>query len=81
MRGLTNRQLEVLQFIEGYIARVGWPPSLRDIKRHFGFVSNMAPVDHLRALEAKGFVAVEPKTARGIRVLKSTEQGHPVANV
>jgi SOS-response transcriptional repressor LexA len=47
---LTNRQAEVLDFIE----RSSIPPTLREIGAELGIKSTNGVNDHLRALERKG---------------------------
>jgi repressor LexA len=61
MKGITDRQKEVAEFISLFIAENGYSPSVRDIADHFGF-SVKAAHDHLRALEKKEII----RTARGI---------------
>ncbi len=56
MEDLTNRQRQVLAFMEDAIARLGVMPSTREIQEHFGFASQTAAVNHLRALEKKGVI-------------------------
>ena len=55
MSGFTNRQREILQFIEKGVQRDHRVPSTRDIAREFG-ISQSAAVKHLRALEKKGAI-------------------------
>ena len=51
---LTQRQKEVLDFVRKERSRKGKVPSTREIQRHFGFASQTAAVNHLKALERKG---------------------------
>ena len=51
---LTRRQGEVLDFVRKERSRKGKVPSTREIQRHFGFASQTAAVNHLKALERKG---------------------------
>tara|TARA_B100000963_G_scaffold59469_1_gene47495 strand:- start:599 stop:1207 length:609 start_codon:yes stop_codon:yes gene_type:complete len=51
---LTKRQKEVLDFVRKERSREGKMPSTREIQRHFGFASQTAAVNHLKALERKG---------------------------
>lgn len=69
---LTNRQAEVLAFIRNFIADEGYPPTLRDIGRHFGITVN-AIICHLRALERKGHITRKAGMSRAIRVLHICE--------
>ncbi|HAT59407.1 MAG TPA: repressor LexA, partial [Opitutae bacterium] len=49
-----KRQKEVLDFVRKERSREGKMPSTREIQRHFGFASQTAAVNHLKALERKG---------------------------
>lgn len=51
---LTRRQREVLDFVRKERSLKGKVPSTREIQRHFGFASQTAAVNHLKALERKG---------------------------
>jgi len=65
---MTARQREVLEFIESRQAADGVMPSTREIQQHFGFASQTAALNHLRALERKGAIVRRPRTARGVAV-------------
>lgn len=72
MRPLTDRQTSVLRVIVGHVIMHGFPPTTREIQRHFGWASAPAARDHLRSIERKGYVVLSPGVARGIRL---TERG------
>ncbi len=57
---LTQRQREVLEFVRKWRSRKGKMPSTREIQRHFGFASQTAAVNHLKALGRKGFIRRMP---------------------
>ena len=61
---LTQRQQEVLSFIEKQQREKGLPPTTREIQAHFGFHSQTAAMNHLRALEKKGAIEKSPGKAR-----------------
>src|SRR5688572_7660611 len=75
MEPLTSRQQEILDFIADAIAD-GYPPTLAEIARHFGFSSPNAAVDHLKALARKGAIELIEGASRGIRL--TAEQGLPL---
>jgi repressor LexA len=56
MNDLTDRQKQVLDFMEHSIAENGYAPSVRDIADHLGVESPSTAHAHLIALEAKGAV-------------------------
>ena len=64
MAELTARQQEVLDFIRRQQQQTGFPPSSREIQAHFGFHSQTAAMNHLRALERKGVINRTPGKAR-----------------
>ncbi len=55
MKGLTDRQQEVLVFIQGFITAKGCSPSYRDVAAQFEF-SVRAAWDHCAALYRKGYL-------------------------
>jgi repressor LexA len=91
MAELTARQQEVLDFIRQQQQETGFPPSSREIQAYFGFHSQTAAMNHLRALERKGVIrrtagkarsAVDPNTRilpgfRPIPVLGQIPAGIP----
>ena len=62
----TQKQRAVLEFLRETVRRVGCPPTLQEIKAHFGFRSVTSASDNLEALEKKGLIRRE-SGARGIR--------------
>lgn len=69
MKGLTDRQEEVLKFISHYLADHEYPPSYQEIADHFGIASKHGVVRHLEALEKKGCIKRDGTTARGMRII------------
>lgn len=74
---LTERQTKVLQFIAGYIADHGYPPTQREIMRRFKMKSTRGVARHLEALEKKGHLTRSPGEARALEV-HGLSQGIPV---
>lgn len=74
---LTTRQTAILDFLRRYLAAEGMPPTLQEIGAAFGIEHVNAVVKHLRALEAKGRIALLPNRARGIRLLDRDEPREP----
>lgn len=63
----TKRQLEVLNFLRKFVRDNGFPPTLHELCREFGFSSTNAATNVLRALERKGQIRRSFKGAsRGI---------------
>ncbi len=76
MRGITDRQKEVLTYISTYTEENSYPPTVRDISEHFG-ISLRAVQDHILALQKKGFLSQSQKKARSIRVLSDCRDKEP----
>src|SRR5688572_12415769 len=64
---LTDRQKEVLGFIEDRIREWGYPPTIREIGEHFGIKSTNGVVDHLKALKKKGFLEQQDMKSRTLK--------------
>lgn len=72
--GLTSRQQEVLDFIAEARGRSGVPPSTREIQEHFGFASQTAAMNHLRALERKGVLQRQSGKARALMIASEAKR-------
>src|SRR5260370_35391714 len=66
METLNERQRAVLNYIRQHQRETGFPPTSREIQRHFQFHSQTAAMNHLRALERKGVISRSPHKARGL---------------
>ena len=53
---LTERQQDILSFIQTEQREKGITPSTREIQKHFGFASQTSVMQYLDALERKGFL-------------------------
>ena len=81
MKALTQRQHQVLEFIQTSRQRLGFSPSHRDIARHFGFKSVRAATDHICALVRKGALAHHPRQARSLHATANQEPHRSTAEV
>lgn len=68
MPKLTKRQSEILQFIQDQMDLEGEAPTVREIAEQFGIRSTNAVADHLKALERKGVIERDARSARGIHL-------------
>ncbi len=75
MERLTRAQQRVLNYIRQFLTERGYPPTVREIARAFGFNSPMAAKAHLDALERKGYIRRSPARARGIELITSPAGG------
>ena len=71
MSALTQKQIEVLKFIISFTKEKGYPPSIREIGTAFQ-IAPPSVLDHLRALEKKGFIRRLPFKPRCLEVLKQS---------
>lgn len=67
---LTDRQKEILDFIQKFISDNGFPPTLREIASSFGLASTFGVKRHLDALKKKGYLKVESFASRAITLNK-----------
>lgn len=72
MTYLTERQRDVLQFIEDRIDQDGVAPTLQEIADAFGFRSTASAQKHVAHLERKGFLERRKHQKRGL-VLASSD--------
>ena len=78
MKGLTDRQQEILDLIKSNLEENGLPPTRADIARTLGFKSPNAAEQHLRAVEKKGFISILAGASRGIILNTEEDLGIPV---
>jgi repressor LexA len=69
MKELTERQKQILDFIQHRQDFEKLTPTLREIASHFRFSSPNAALAHVQALRAKGFVKNLPGRARSLQVV------------
>jgi repressor LexA len=69
--GLTEKQKKILSFIKSFISENGFPPTLREIGRHFNITSTFGVKRHLDALKKKGYLNISSNFSRGISLNKS----------
>jgi repressor LexA len=69
---LTDRQEEILTFIKQFTLESGYPPTLREIGKHFQISSTFGVKRHLEALVKKGFINIESNASRGISFIKKS---------
>jgi repressor LexA len=71
---LTERQQQLLQYIEQEVSTTGVPPSIRQIGAALGISSTNGVRAHLKALENKGYIHRNLRTSRGISMLDRIKQ-------
>jgi repressor LexA len=77
-RGLTERQRQVLDFVDAEVRRRGYPPSVREIGEAVGLSSPSTVHAHLAALQDKGYLRRDPSKPRAIEVALEPSTGAAV---
>ena len=80
MKPLTERQLEVLLFVQLSQRIHGVSPSVREVAEHLGIRSTNAANEHLQALATKGYIEQgKHGAARSLRgLVKVDATGKPI---
>jgi repressor LexA len=71
MKGLTQKQFQVLHFIQHYIQTNHYSPSFREIMVHFGFSCVGSVTKHIEALKRKGLITNEKKCSRSLSLTET----------
>ena len=69
VKDLTKRQREIFDFISRYLAKHGYPPTVREIGKAVGLHSSSTVHAHLAKLESLGVLKRDPTKPRAIEVL------------
>lgn len=77
VEGLTERQLQTLQYIAEAVAERGYPPSVREICDAMGLASSSTVHSHLQALQRKGYIKIDATKPRAIELLYDADTGLP----
>lgn len=78
---LTERQNEILCFIQESIEDNGYPPTYREIGQKFDIASTFGVKRHVDALIKKGYLNNESKTSRTLSLAKNGElKNHTISN-
>jgi len=70
---LTSRQSNVLACIRAFIERNGKAPTLEEIGADLGIGQASSVLKHVRSLEAKGRLTIEPNRPRGIQLVSESD--------
>jgi len=81
MRKPTQKQRDVLDFIRNAVDSGHPPPSVREMRDHFGLRSTRAVCDRLDALEKKRLILRETGKARSIRLAGASSGRQTSADV
>ena len=75
---LTERQREILDFIEAQMRERGYPPSVREIGEAVGLTSPSTVHSHLATLQRYGFLHRDPTKPRALEVRYDPTSGAAV---
>jgi repressor LexA len=67
-KGLTDKQEQILRYMQDYVNDNGYPPSIREIGQQFGIGSLRGVTVHLDALKRKGYIE-RSNTPRSIKIV------------
>ena len=79
MKYLTERQRDILQFIEEYKREKGVAPTHREICDRFGFSSYGTVYKHLSLLEKKGLIRRDWNQKRGVELVEQPAAPPPAS--
>ena len=72
---LTDRQRQILDFIEAETTERGYPPSVREIGQAVGLTSPSTVHSHLATLQRRGYLHRDPTKPRAIEVRYDPNSG------
>ena len=72
---LTERQQQILRYIERTVGERGYPPSVREIGEAVGLASPSTVHSHLHTLQRLGYLRRDPTKPRAIEVTADTASG------
>jgi len=78
MTDLTERQRQVLEFIDAEVRDRGYPPSVREIGEAVGLSSSSTVHAHLAALQNKGFLKRDPTKPRAMELVYDSTSGSAI---
>lgn len=64
-----QKTLRVFGFIKGYMASNNQAPTIAEIGRYFRFSSSASVHQHLKKMEAQGWIKRTPHISRGIEIV------------
>src|SRR5258705_8888763 len=75
VKKLSERQKNILKYIEAYVDERGYPPSIREIGDQVG-ISSTSVVDYnLKVLEREGRIRRDREVSRGLELVGAGQRG------
>jgi repressor LexA len=80
---LTDRQQTIFDFIQQFAEANGYPPTYREIGKHFNISSTFGVKRHIDALVKKGYLSNESNTNRTLSIIDEglNKSGHTLDNM
>jgi repressor LexA len=75
---LTKRQKELVDYLDAYIVKAGYAPTLEEIGQHFGLSSLATIHKHLTNLERKGMIRRKWNRSRALEVVPQQRRASAV---
>ncbi len=72
----TDKQKEILNFIDEFISDKGYPPTVREIGKAVHLSSSASVHSQLNKLEAKGFIKKDATASRAISIVRDEKDNH-----
>ena len=69
---ISNKQLEILEYIKSELLRRGYPPAVREICEAVNLRSTSSVHAHLESLEKNGYIRRDPTKPRAIEIIDDT---------
>ncbi|NSW89955.1 MAG: transcriptional repressor LexA [Firmicutes bacterium] len=70
---LTDKQKEILAFLNNEVKEKGYPPSVREICHAVGFKSTSTVHTYLEKLKKRGLIQKDPSKPRAIRIIDNAD--------
>ncbi len=77
-QSLSPRQKKILSFIERFLDKNGYPPTIREIGEAVSIASTSVVNYNLNKLVERGFLERSPEVSRGLRLVKDGAQEVPM---
>lgn len=78
---LTEKQQQILDFVNMQVEEKGYPPSVREICSAVGFKSTSTVHGYLEKLKENGLILKDPTKPRALRVLNGSKKPRQSSNI